>query len=604
MPSTIGTIRNLVRLTPWVAIIGLVLLDGALSPALRAESGEIQIVWGVKIPMRDGVNLNGTMYRPSGVSKQKPVVFSITPYIADTYHAHALSIAKKGFIFILIDARGRGNSGGRWQPFVNDAADGYDTVEWLAKQPWSNSKIMSWGTSYGGYNQWATLEESPPHLVAMSASAAAYPGYSFPMQKNIFSSENFQWLVETSGVTSNERMMEQPPFWADLMRSMYVNHRPFKDWDTTVTNTNTVFSTWLSHPSYDNFWRSLTPTPEHYAKITIPILTITGAYDGDQLGALKYYRDHMKFGTEAGRRWHFLIIGPWDHVGTSHPYKDFGGLKFGDASLIDLDEIHAQWYRFASCTGTQPEFLKKRVAYYVAGPGAEEWRYSDSLEAIPVKTRRLYLSSLDGTSNDVFSSGNLREDPPSDGKPDHYIYDPLDTRPGELALDAGDNYLTDQRSAYETFDSQLIYHSLAFPEPCEIVGAVKLSLWIAMDAPDTDFQAALYEITADGGSILLGSDVLRARYRNSLSEEILVRADEITRYDFDGFNWLARRISKGSRLRLIVGAINNPDSEKNYNSGAIVAMESGASSRVAHVALYHDLQHQSVLEVPIQEPSR
>jgi hypothetical protein len=128
---------------------------------------------------------------------------------------------------------------------------------------------------------------------------------------------------------------------------------------------------------------------------------------------------------------------------------------------------------------------------------------------------------------------------------------------------------------------------------------VKLSLWIALDVPDTDFQAALYEILPDGGSVLLTADYLRARYRESLEKEKLVEPGKAERYDFTGFTWFARRISKGSRLRLVVSSPNSIFLEKNYNSGGVVAAESGKDARTAHVTLLHDAAHPSALEIPI-----
>ena len=101
----------------------------------------VDFTWGVKIPMRDGVELNATVYRPNGAGPL-PVIFHMTPYISDTYHPLGMHYAKNGYVAVIVDSRGRGNSGGVFHPFLQDAKDGYDTVEWLAKQFWSNSKIV------------------------------------------------------------------------------------------------------------------------------------------------------------------------------------------------------------------------------------------------------------------------------------------------------------------------------------------------------------------------------------------------------------------------------------------------------------------------------
>src|SRR5256885_16563172 len=114
--------------------------------------------------------------------------------------------------------------------------------------------------------------------------------------------------------------------------------------------------------------------------MSVPILTITGHYDGDQPGAFTFYKRHMLYGAAEAKANHYLIIGPWDHAGTRTPKAEVGGLKFGQASLLDLNKLHTEWYDWAMKGGAKPEFLKKRVSYYLVG--AEEWKYADSLESI------------------------------------------------------------------------------------------------------------------------------------------------------------------------------------------------------------------------------
>ena len=240
------------------------------------------------------------------------------------------------------------------------------------------------------------------------------------------------------------------------------------------------------------------------------------------------------------------------------------------------------------------------MAYYVAGPGAEEWRYADSLEGIATEKRTLYLHS-DGRANDAFHSGFLSEQEPSQSPPDKYVYDPLDVRPAELQRERVENSLTDQRWALNLFGNGLVYHSEPFPETTEITGQLKFVAWMAMDVPDTDFRVSVYEIQLDGTSIRLTSDRMRARYRESLRQEKLVQPGEINRYEFNSFRFFARRIAKGSRLRLVLRSPNSINSQKNYNSGGVVAEESGKDARTAHITLYHDAEHPSFLELPVVE---
>ena len=159
--------------------------------------------------------------------------------------------------------------------------------------------------------------------------------------------------------------------------------------------------------------------------------------------------------------------------------------------------------------------------------------------------------------------------------------------------------MLDQTFALNLFGNGLVYHTEQFEEDTEISGYAKLTAWIEMDVPDTDFIARLYEIKPDGTSIHLTADTMRARYRESLREEKLVKPGEINKYVFDWFTWFSRRISKGSRLRLVFACINSSAVEKNYNSGGVVNEESGKDARTAHIKFYHDAGHPTCLEIPV-----
>lgn len=574
----------------------------ALAPLGAAEApAAIDLVWGVKVPMRDGVRLNATIFKPKTMPAPLPVVFTLTPYIADSYEDRASYFARHGYVFALVDVRGRGNSEGQFEPFANEARDGYDVVEWLARQPWSNGKVALWGGSYAGFDQWATLKERPPHLATIVPAAAAAAAVDFPFFNGMFGCYIMQWLTFTSGKTGNLKQFGDSTFWTEKFRERYTRNLPFRELDQIVGNSSTVFQKWMDHPQPDGYWDAMYPTPEQFAQIDVPILTITGHYDGDQTGAMRYYRDHMRYGSKEARDRHYLIMGPWDHAGTRTPNREVGGLKFGNASMLDLNNLHREWYDWTMKNGPKPAFLKQRVACYMVGP--EEWRYAASLEELSKGTRTLYLNSTDGHANDALHSGTLDPEKPAAlstrGAPDRYVYDPLDLRPGALETADNANALTDETEPLHLFGGGLVYHTAPFEEDTEISGNVRLVAWISMDVPDTDFEAILYEILPGGGSVLLTADALRARYRESTRKPVLVEPGRIVKYEFRSFTFFARRIAKGSRLRLMLHSPNSIQMEKNYNSGGAVASESGKDARTAHIALYHDAGHASFLELPI-----
>jgi putative CocE/NonD family hydrolase len=579
-----------------VYLVALIL--GATPRPSAAGEPQVEVIWGVQIAIRDGSRLNATVYRPLEMEEALPVIFTMTPYTSDTYHERGWYFAQHGYVFVLVDVRGRGNSEGDFEPFSQEAEDGYDVVEWLAGQPWCNGRVGMWGGSYAGYNQWAVAKEFPPHLATIVPAAAAFAGVDFPFWKNIPYPYDIQWQTLTSGLATQWNLFSEQEYWKQVYSRYYNEHLPFTELPRLAGNQTTEFLEWASHPHPDAYWDAMSPTNQDFAAFEIPILSITGHYDGDQPGAMEYYKRHMRFGSEEGKARHYLIVGPWDHAGTRTPRAEVGGLTFGDASLLDLNDLHRQWYDWTLKDSDKPEFLKDRIAYFVVG--ANGWKYVDSLETIASERKRLYLSSAAGMANDAFQSGSLVSQPPGAGsEPDSYVYDPLDTRPGELEMTADPTSLIDQRYALHLFGNGLVYHSRPFEEATEISGYLKLEAWLAIDVPDTDFQVDVYEILVDGSCARLTQDLMRARFRRSLREPELVTPGEVNRYIFDGFYFFSRRVAEGSRLRLVFRSPNSILLQKNYNSGGVVAQESAADARTARVTLYHDTEHPSFLELPV-----
>ncbi|WP_430391591.1 CocE/NonD family hydrolase [Dyella sp. 20L07] len=596
-----------------MSVRGAVLISVLLlsSPVLADTTAtlkdtSVDFKWGEKIPLRDGVKLNATVYRPLGQRDPLPCIFTLTPYISQSYHDRGMYFATHGYVYLTIDVRGRGNSEGEFTPLLQEAKDGYDIVEWLAKQPYCNGKVTMWGGSYAGYDQWATAKEFPAHLATIIPVASPRPAVDFPFAQNVYYAYDVQWLMLTSGHTSQENIFADQAFWVSQFNKLYTAHSPFRELDSVVGNPSPIFQTWVAHPEPDAYWDSYSPSQEQFAKIDLPILTITGQYDGDQAGALSFYQDHFRYASAHAKAQHYLVIGPWDHAGTRTPKADYAGLTFGPASVIDMNDLNRSWYDWTLKGGSKPALIKNKVSYYMLGDGAEQWRYADSLEATTAASRPMYLASQGGSDDDIFASGLLAATSSHGSvKPDRYVYDPLDTTfTAWDAADLTDNSLTDQSGLISATGKILVYHTPAFPQATELAGFPKLSLWMALDQPDTDITANLYEIRSDGSSILLGSQVLRARYRKGLREPALVKPGVIERYDFNGWPFIARRIGKGSQLRLAIGPMNSKLNQKNYNSGGVVADESGKDARTVTVTVYHDAGHPSALYLPIAAPSK
>jgi putative CocE/NonD family hydrolase len=581
------------------------------APSPVHPTADYDLRWGVKIPMRDRVELNATLYLPktpdgSPQVAKTPVIFTLTPYISDTYHARAAYFASHGYAFALVDVRGRGNSGGDFEPFANEPRDGHDVVEWLAKQPFCDGKIAMWGGSYAGFDQWATAKEFPPHLVTIVPAAAAHPPLDYPSYLNVGMKYDVQWFTLTSGRAGQENLFGDQKFWGTKFLDAYKKHCPFKDLDSFVGNPSKNFQRILKHPTADAYYDAMVPSVEQYKKMTLPILTITGQYDGDELGALTFYRDYMANVSPEARAKHFLIIGPWDHAGTRTPKDEVGGVKFGPGSIVDLNDLHRQWYDWTMKADPKPAFLKDQVAYYLLTPGNSgangEWKYADDFAALIANPKTFYLASTNGDANGAFRSGTLTENRPAAGA-DKFTYDPLDTHRGEFVEGAEPKEKTagiDQTFALSIGSDGLIYHTDPVPHETPLIGCPAVTLWISIDTPDVDLECDLYEIQPDGTSIALWSDMRRLRYRESLREPKLVQAGDIVRCDFNPDLFVARRLMKGSRLRLVVTAVNSIFWQKNYCSGGIVAEETAKDARTCHVQIYHDGEHASAIQLPLR----
>ncbi|PYL20601.1 MAG: hypothetical protein DMF41_05565 [Verrucomicrobia bacterium] len=204
------------------------------SPSPAKPPADYDLRWAVKIPMRDKVELNATFYLPKtsdGSPPKTPAIFTLTPYISDTYHARAAYFASHGYVFALVDVRGRGNSGGEFEPFAQEPRDGHDAVE-----------INNVGETY-----------------------------------------DVQWLTLTSGRAGQQNLSGDQKFWRSKFLDAYKKHIAFKTLDSFVGNPSANFQRILKHPTADSYYDAMVPTREQFQKITLPILTITGQYDGDEL---------------------------------------------------------------------------------------------------------------------------------------------------------------------------------------------------------------------------------------------------------------------------------------------------------------------------------
>jgi len=529
-----------------------------------------------RVPMRDGVGLNAAVYRPRAATSGVPAVVELTPYTIETAHGEGQYFPGRGFAYVAADVRGRGDSEGEFVPTVNDAQDGYDLIDWIVQQPWSDGRVVLYGGSYTGQNQWLMLGSGHPAIAAASPAAAFASAIDIPRGgiPNLYEAKwrgmiRGQALYALSGA-DNGLWVQEINDAIDEGRPVWTAGEPFgvayDDALRLAVETPELGDVWVAHYASD----------EEVERITAPVLTISGTHDDCLPGTLHHWGRFEQWAPAETRAASHLLIGPWDHAGTDSGHNVVGDLHFADAAKVDLRTLRTDWFRHVLFGEPEPALLTDRVVYYVAG--AEEWRSAASLDAATVSTTSLYPVSTPGP-NDVFHSGWLAATP-GDG-PDYSVrLDPadprvrrleLEPRPGaapdnplfplaynSLLMTQGGNDPTNQLFTVSLDGEGVIYHSAPIAEPITLTGKPALRLRVIPDAADADLSILLHEVRQDGQAIFLSSDLIRLSLRDRGGAPQPLLPGEVNDVEITDFRFCSRELARGSRLRLTVRAAWSP----------------------------------------------
>jgi len=604
--------KKRLRLALWsVVVIPIVIIAGTSARAADAGPG-YDIEMSHMIRVRDGTELEAWITKPSNLKQKAPAILTLTQYDIDGgRHADSPgSYARRGYVFVQAYVRGRGRSGGVKSENLGTqiGRDGYDLVEWIAAQPWSDGRVMMFGGSFVGMTQWQTAAQLPPHLAAIAPYVPIYPGWDIPNTNGIPQAQTALILGYVSGRALNVGYVNNQEYIAGKMLEQYAAYRPFTELDRAIGispddwwmldehgQKKPMMNMWLDHLGDAAFNLAAEPTADSYSRMNFPVLTVTGFYDDDQPGALHYYRNYVAHAPAAAVARHHLVIGPWDHFASQAPTKMVEGLAIPEAAVIDMQRLHADWYDFVLGRGASPALLHDTVAYFMLG--ADEWRYAKSLAAASSgKEVTLFLSDSSGTPKDVFHSGRLLRKPNAQEPPAGILSDPHELPELEVAKYAANEDLTSQFRAYQK--RAVNFHSDPFLQDTEVAGHMRLMLQCAADAPDFDLWAQVLMVLPDGTAVRLGEDVRRARFRTSQFKEELLKPGQMIEIPFE-FLWLARRIPAGARLRLTIAPLNSPNYQKNFNSGGRLGYEKIEDARIANIKIFHDAKRASRLTLPL-----
>ena len=567
-------------------------------PAEVAPRNDIRVDNRVPVRMRDGVTLFADVYRPVEAGRY-PVVVSRTPYSTERFPTAwdaAVYLARRGYVYVFQDIRGRHESEGRWEPFFDDEKDGYDTIEWAAKQPWSNGKVAMQGGSYLGQNQWRAAQAAPPSLVTifpMVSSTSLYHDW-ITLNGGWRLSFNFGW----GPVRQESRIMQNPgPHTLEGLRAIHYDqvqwHLPLNTMQQLVGRHARFYDDWLAHPDYDEYWKPL-DAETRFDTIGIPVHTLGGWFDIFSQGTLRGYVGMSQKGASAeARRGSQIVIGPWGHG----PSQKFGALDFGPEANVDALALQLRWYDYWMKGIDNGLSSEPPVKLFVMG--RNEWVYEREYPLARTRYQPLYLAS-GGAANSSRGDGRLRWDKPAGASPqDRFRYDPADPVPSL----GGNNCCgtptpagpMDQRPIEGRRDV-LVYDSDILSEELEATGPVKVVLFASSDAVDTDFVAKLADVHPDGSSYNMAEGILRARYRESLSRPKPLTPGQVYRLEIDLVG-TSVAFREGHRIRIHVTSSHFPQFDRNPNTGA--PFGTTAEVRVAQQTIYHDAERASHVLLPV-----
>jgi uncharacterized protein len=571
-----------------------------LTTPLFAANYPVKVERDVSVKMRDGVILRGDIFRPDAEGKF-PVLLQRTPYRRAIWGYDvdfAQRAASRGYVVFLQDVRGRYTSDGEWYPFLHESEDGYDTIEWIAAQPYSDGRVGMFGASYVGATQMLAAIAHPPHLAGICPIVTAsdyHNGWTY--QGGAFE----QWFSEswTTGLAQDtllhqiERIPRDPEDVKVLPLAAYpiFNVNPTGVINASAATITPYFLDWLAHPSYDDYWKRWS-IEEHYADIRVPALHTAAWYDIFLGGSLRNYiglKEHAA--TEEARKGQRLLVAIGGHAGEG---RKIGEVDFGpEAEKFNESEVTLHWYDFLF-KGARNEFATdKAVRIFVMG--TNQWRDEDDWPLARARSTKYFLHSQ-GRANTAQGDGSLSTLAPGTELSDEFIYDPAKPVPtigGPLCCDS--DHLApgprDQRSVEERNDV-LIYSTAPVDHDLEVTGPVRLEFFAASSAVDTDFTAKLLDVAPDGTAINLTEGIMRARYRDSqVTPAPLIREQA---YPLAIDLWATSSVFRtGHRLRLELSSSNFPRFDRNLNTGE-PASNSSTWVKATNTIL-HDKTHPSAL---------
>ena len=556
------------------------------------------------ITMRDGTQLRADVYRPAAAG-QFPVLLIRTPYGEQMLRAAVpvIPAIDAGFAVVLQHCRGTGTSDGEFTPFESEAADGVDTIEWCARQPWSDGSVVMSGPSYLGMVQLAAATQAPPALkglVTVVTPADYHWGLAY-RQGAFQLGQLLGWHLLKSGQTLAYRAAAGKDTGADMQALLSVMadpaagyaHLPLRD-VPGVSRVLPSWRRWLEHEERDGYWTGLSYRDAR-DRVTTPALHVGGWFDLFLGGTLDNFTTLSRHAaTERARRGQRLIVGPWTHTDRTGAA---GELHFGLSAsemAVGLEQAQLGFLRQAVEPGG-PEPAGPRVRLFVMGRNV--WRDEEDWPLPRTRWTRWYLHA----------DGSLSPSAPRDeAGPSRYTHDPRDPVPtvgGPTLLTGGPGGVAwlpgprDQREVEARADV-LSFTSAVLAADLEVTGPVTVTLHAATSAADTDFTAKLVDVWPDGRALSVTDGIVRARYRDGTGRASPVTPGQVHEYTID-LVATSQVFLAGHRVRLDVASSNFPCFDRNPGDGTPAATTTVDNFVVAEQAIFHNASRASHITLPV-----
>lgn len=594
---------------------------------LRAELASIaEADTAVLVPMRDGIGLSTNIWRPKGAAGPLPTILWKTPYNEHVPRGStarfAVEAVRNGYAFIVQNERGRYFSQGKYEILGYPQTDGYDTLSWIARQPWSNGKVGTLGCSSSAEWQLALAAmHHPAHaaMVPMAAGAGIGKVGPFWEQGNFYTGgvPRILFAVWMYGV-DNPLRAQIPDTVTGAMRAhiaqyndldakkpevdwrKHIYHLPYAGLLSSLGEPPGTFETQIARGPGDPAWKTGGLYDDSMGW-GVPALWFNSWYDvsiGPNMALYNHARSVNSNPVASANQ--YVVVGPNPHCQFARLGKDYkvGDREMGDASFPVDQQIFAFFDRWLK---DQPKAFPAEtphVRYFTMG--LNRWQSDAQWPPKAAQPVRMYLRS-NGRANSLDGDGVLSLEAPRGAEPaDRYRYDPANPVQTIGGGDCCNGGLVvpgafDQRPV-EVRNDVLVYTSAPLEQPLEVTGFVQPLLHVASTGKDTDFAVKLVDVAPDGTAWIIGDTILRARYRDGYLKPEPMQPGQVYALKPTPIT-TSIQFGKGHRIRVEITSSNFPKFARNLNTGG--PNETESTMVVADNAVHHSADAPSYIELPV-----